>query len=217
MGKNNEYLEISKQIVANIGGMDNIQGTAHCATRLRIVLKDNDLADIEKLEDIDKVKGAFIAGNQLQLILGAGTVNDVYEVFAEYTNTQNMSLGDLKEESAKRQNPLQAVIKALSDVFIGIIAAALLMGITSVLGGLEVVKTHDTLYAINRLVSLASTGIFAILPMAVCYSAVKRFGGNPVLGMVIGAIMLDSSLANAYQAAQGTVDIEDIRLFVVFQ
>ena len=86
MGKNNEYLEISKQIVANIGGMDNIQGTAHCATRLRIVLKDNDLADIEKLEDIDKVKGAFIAGNQLQLILGAGTVNDVYEVFAEYTN-----------------------------------------------------------------------------------------------------------------------------------
>lgn len=217
MGKNNEYLEISKQIVANIGGMDNIQGTAHCATRLRIVLKDNDLADIEKLEDIDKVKGAFIAGNQLQLILGAGTVNDVYEVFAEYTNTQNMSLGDLKEESVKRQNPLQAVIKALSDVFIGImpalLAAALLMGITSVLGGLEVVKTHDTLYAINRLVSLASTGIFAILPMAVCYSAVKRFGGNPVLGMVIGAIMLDSSLANAYQAAQGTVDIEVIRLF----
>lgn len=139
MGKNNEYLEISKQIVANIGGMDNIQGTAHCATRLRIVLKDNDLADIEKLEDIDKVKGAFIAGNQLQLILGAGTVNDVYEVFAEYTNTQNMSLGDLKEESAKRQNPLQAVIKALSDVFIGImpalLAAALLMGITSVLVG----------------------------------------------------------------------------------
>ena len=105
-------------------------------------------------------------------------MNDVYEVFAEYTNTQNMSLGDLKEESAKRQNPLQAVIKALSDVFIGImpalLAAALLMGITSVLGGLEVVKTHDTLYAINRLVSLASTGIFAILPMAVCYSAVKK-------------------------------------------
>ena len=96
MGKNNEYLEISKQIVANIGGMDNIQGTAHCATRLRIVLKDNDLADIEKLEDIDKVKGAFIAGNQLQLILGAGTVNDVYEVFAEYTNTQNRQIRHLQ-------------------------------------------------------------------------------------------------------------------------
>ena len=77
MRKHTEYLERSKQIVANIGGMDHIQGTAHCATRIMIVLKDNDLADIEKLEDIDKVTGAFIAGNQLQLILGAGTVNEV--------------------------------------------------------------------------------------------------------------------------------------------
>ena len=217
MEKRNEYLEISKQIATCIGGMENIQGTAHCATRLRIVLQDNSLADIEKLEDINKVKGAFIAGNQLQLIFGAGVVNDVYDVFAEYTHTQNMSLGDLKEQSNKKQNPVQAVIKSLSDVFIGImpalLAAALLMGITSVLGGMEVVKTHDTLYAINKLVSLAANGIFAILPMAVCYSAVKRFGGNPVLGMVVGAIMLDSSLANAYQAAQGTVDPEIIRLF----
>ena len=81
----NEYLEISKQIVACIGGMENIQGTAHCATRLRIVLQDNSLANIEKLEEVHKVKGAFIAGNQLQLIFGAGVVNDVYDVFAEYT------------------------------------------------------------------------------------------------------------------------------------
>ncbi len=217
MEKRNEYLEISKQIVACIGGMENIQGTAHCATRLRIVLQDNGLADIEKLENINRVKGAFIAGNQLQLIFGAGVVNDVYDVFAEYTHTQNMSLGDLKEQSSKKQNPVQAVIKSLSDVFIGIIpallATALLMGITSVLGGMEIVKTNDTLYAINRLVSLAANGIFAILPMVVCYSATKRFGGNPVLGMVVGAIMLDSSLANAYQAAQGTVDPEIIRLF----
>lgn len=217
MGKNNEYLEISKQIVANIGGMDNIQGTAHCATRLRIVLKDNDLADIEKLEDIDKVKGAFIAGNQLQLILGAGTVNDVYEVFAEYTNTQNMSLGDLKEESAKRQNPLQAVIKALSDVFIGImpalLAAALLMGITSVLGGLEVVKTHDTLYAINRLVSLASTGIFAILPMAVCYSAVKKIWRESGSWYGNRSNHVRQFSCQCLPGRTGTVDIEVIRLF----
>lgn len=209
MKNKKEYIKISEKIVSCVGGLENIQGTAHCATRLRIVLKDNNAADIEKLENIEKVKGAFIAGNQLQLIFGAGTVNDVYEVFAEYTHTENMSLGELKEKSAQKQNPVQAVIKALSDVFIGImpalLAAALLMGITSVLGGLEVVQKHDTLYAINRLVSLASNGIFAILPMAVCYSAVKRFGGNPVLGMVIGAIMLDGSLANAYQAAQGAV------------
>lgn len=217
MDKKTEYLEITKQIVAHVGGMENIQGSAHCATRLRIVLQDNDLADMKELENINKVKGAFIAGNQLQLIFGAGLVNDVYEVFAEYTHTQNMSLGELKQQSVQKQNPLQAVIKALSDVFIGImpaiLAAALLMGITGVLGNLEVVKSHDSLYAINKLASLASTGIFAILPMAVCYSAVKRFGGNPVLGMVVGAIMLDSSLANAYQVGSGTIEPEVLHLF----
>ena len=217
MNKSEEYLKISEEIVNGVGGMDNIQGSAHCATRLRIVLKDNDKADMEKLENINKVKGAFVAGNQLQLIFGAGTVNDVYEVFAKYTHTENMSLGELKEESAKKQNPVQAVVKALSDVFIGImpalLAAALLMGLTGVLGGLEVVQKYDTLYAINKLVSLASNGIFSILPMAVCYSATKRFGGNPVLGMVVGAIMLDESLANAYQAAQGLAQPEIISLF----
>ena len=217
MSKSEEYLKISKEIVNNVGGMDNIQGSAHCATRLRIVLKDNEKVNIEQLENIDKVKGAFVAGNQLQLILGAGVVNDVYEVFAKYTHTENMSLGELKAESAKKQNPVQAVVKALSDVFIGImpalLAAALLMGLTGVLGGLGIVKKYDTLYAINKLVSLASNGIFSILPMAVCYSATKRFGGNPVLGMVVGAIMLDGSLANAYQAAQGLVKPEIINLF----
>lgn len=217
MGKREEYLEISRQITELVGGMENIQGTAHCATRLRIVLQDDSLADLKKLENVNKVKGAFIAGNQLQLIFGAGTVNDVYEVFAEYTNTQNMSLGDLKAQSAKKQNPFQAVIKSLSDVFIGImpaiLAAALLMGITGVLGNLEIVQNNENLYAINKLTSLASTGIFAILPMAVCYSAVKRFGGNPVLGMVVGAIMLDSSLANAYSVGSGTAVPEVLHLF----
>ncbi len=217
MGKSEEYLKISEEIVTCVGGMENIQGSAHCATRLRIVLKDNDKADMEKLENISGVKGAFVAGNQLQLIFGAGVVNDVYAVFSKYTHTENMSLSDLKEESAKKQNPVQAVIKALSDVFIGImpalLAAALLMGLTGVLGGLDIVQKNDTLYAINKLVSLASNGIFAILPMAVCYSATKRFGGNPVLGMVVGAIMLDGSLANAYQAAQGLADPEIISLF----
>lgn len=217
MSKKEEYLAISKEIVEHVGGMENIQGAAHCATRLRIVLVNNDLANMEALENISKVKGAFMAGNQLQLIFGAGLVNEVYAVFADYIGMQNMSLSQLKEESAKKQNPVQAVVKALSDVFIGImpaiLAAALLMGITGVLNGLDVVQNTPSLYALNRLASLASTGIFAILPMAVCYSAVKRFGGNPVLGMVVGAIMLDGSLANAYSAAQGSVTPEVLDLF----
>lgn len=215
--KQEKYLRISKDLVENVGGLENIQGVAHCATRLRIVLKDNSIANIENLENIDLVKGVFIAGDQLQLIFGAGLVNEVYDVFSKYTHTENMSLGDIKQQSAKKQNPIQAVIKSLSDVFVdiipGILAAALLMGLTGVLSKWDVVANNETLYAINKLVALASNGIFAILPMAVCYSACKRYGGKPILGMIVGAIMLDGSLANAYSVGAGTVTAEVIKIF----
>ena len=215
--KEQRYLAISKQITELVGGRDNIIATAHCATRLRIVLKDYERADLEKIEDVDLVKGQFVAGNQLQIIFGAGLVNEVYEVFSRYTGTENSSLGDVKAAGAQKMNPLQAVIKSLSDVFIdimpGILAAALLLGLTGVLSKWDVVTNNATLSAINRLASLASSGIFNILPMAVCYSACKRYGGKPILGLIVGAIMLDASLANAYDAAQGLVQPEVLNIF----
>lgn len=202
MEKQERYVEISKQIVELVGGLNNIQGTAHCATRLRIVLENNERIQLEKIEHVDLVKGVFVAGDQLQIIFGPGLVNDVYAVFAKLTNTEHMSLGDIKAKTTQKQNPFQKVIKSLSDVFVeimpAILAAALLMGLTGVLVKWDVVVNNQTLFAINRLANLASTGIFAILPMAVCYSATKRYGGRPILGLVVGAIMLDASLANAY-------------------
>lgn len=219
MSKEERYQKISEEIVKAVGGMDNIAGSAHCATRLRIILKDNDLADMEKLDNIDLCKGTFVAGDQLQMIFGAGLVNDVYDVFSKYTHTENMSLTDIKEAGAKKHNPFQIAIKSLSDVFIeimpGILAAALLLGLSGFLNNFEVVQNNPTLYAINRLVTIASAGIFDVLPLAVCYSAVKRYGGKPILGIVMGAIMLSANLTNAYDAAQGLAVPETLSLFGV--
>ena len=215
--KQQHYLEISKQITEQVGGKENILASTHCATRLRIVLKDYDKINKEAIDNIDLVKGEFVAGNQLQIIFGAGLVNEIYEVFSQYTGTAGSSMAEVKAEAAKKMNPLQAVIKSPSDVFVdimpGILAAALLSGLTGVLSQWDVVEGNATLYGINRLVSLASNGIFSILPLAVCYSACKRYGGKPILGLVMGAIMLDSSLANAYDAAKGIVDVQTISLF----
>ncbi len=211
------YDKISEELTKLVGGRENIQGVAHCATRLRIVLKDNDLADLKAIEDVDLAKGVFVAGDQVQIIFGAGLVNDVYTVFAENNNMKNMSLSDLKTEANKKMNPLQRVIKALSDVFVdimpGILAAALLTGLSGVLGNMEFVRGNDTLYGINTLINIASGAIFGFLPLAVAYSACKRFGGRPILGIVMGCIMLSNSLADAYAAAQGTVEVTTLHIF----
>ncbi|MDE6220481.1 MAG: glucose PTS transporter subunit IIA [Lachnospiraceae bacterium] len=215
--KRQRYEKISIELTRLVGGRENIQGVAHCATRLRIVLNDNDLADLKAIEDVDLAKGVFVAGDQVQIIFGAGLVNDVYEVFAEHNNMKNMSLSDLKTVANKKMNPLQRIIKALSDVFVdimpGILAAALLTGLSGVLGNMEFVQANDTLYGINRLINISSGAIFGFLPLAVAYSACKRFGGRPIMGIVIGCIMLSDSLANAYSAAQGTVEVTTLHIF----
>ncbi len=190
---------------------------AHCATRLRLVLEDNDKADTKAIEDVDLVKGVFVAGDQLQIIFGAGLVNDVCQVLADSIHMDSMSLGDLKTKANKRMNPLQRAVKALSDVFIeimpGILAAALLTGLSSVLGNIEFVQNNDTLYGLSRLINISSGAIFGFLPLCVAYSTVKRFGGRPIMGIVIGCIMLTNSLADASAAAQGTVDVTTLHIF----
>lgn len=214
--KRQRYEKIAEELTRLSGGKDNIQGIAHCATRLRIVLKDNDLADLKAIEDVDLAKGVFVAGDQVQIIFGAGLVNDVYEVIADYNNMQGMSLGDLKTVANQKMNPLQRIIKALSDVFVdimpGILAAALLTGLSGVLGNLDFVQSNATLYGINTLINISSGAIFGFLPLAVAYSACKRFGGRPILGIVIGCIMLSGSLADAYAAAQGTVEVTTLHI-----
>ena len=215
--KRQRYLAISEKLAELVGGKKNIQGIAHCATRLRIVLENNDVVDLKAIEDLDLVKGVFVAGDQLQIIFGAGLVNDVYEVFKDYTGKAGMSLSDLKTEANKKMNPLQRIIKALSDVFIdimpGILATALLTGLSGVLANLDMVQNNATLYGITRLINISSGAIFGFLPLAVAYSACKRFGGRPILGIVVGCIMLSPSLADAYAAAQGTVEVTTLHIF----
>ena len=215
--KKQRYEKIASEIVRLAGGRDNILGVAHCATRLRLVLEDNDKADTAAIERVDLVKGVFVAGDQLQIIFGAGLVNDVCQILAESIHMDSMSLGDLKTKANKRMNPLQRAVKALSDVFIeimpGILAAALLTGLSSVLGNLEFVENNDTLYGISTLINIASGAIFGFLPLCVAYSTVKRFGGRPIMGIVMGCIMLSGSLADAYAAAQVTVDVTVLHIF----
>lgn len=215
--KRERYEAIVQQVIELVGGKKNILGIAHCATRLRLVLEDNDSADLKNMENVDLVKGVFVAGDQVQIIFGAGLVNDICQVLGETLHMDTMSLGDLKTKAGQKMNFLQKALKALSDVFIeimpGILAAALLTGLSSVLGNMKAVESNETLYGIARLINISSGAIFGFLPLCVAYSAVKRFGGRPIMGIVIGCIMLSGSLADAYAAAQGTVEVTTLHIF----
>jgi len=222
MGKQEKHLKISEEILQNVGGKENIQGVAHCATRFRIILEDKNKANMENLDNIELVKGVFIVGDQLQIIFGPGLVNEIYAVFSKLVGIENMSLSDAKSKSTQKQNLFQKGIKSLSDVFIdimpGILAAALLMGLSGLLGqaGLfgekSIVQMYPVLAGINRFVGIVSSSIFSILPLIVVYSSTRRYGGKPVLGLVIGAVMLNGNLADAYQAAKGVVSPEVINV-----
>src|SRR5699024_1457219 len=215
MNKKEQYQKISHEIIENIGGKENIEGVAHCATRLRIVLKDDSLANQEKIDDIELVKGVFIAGDQLQIIFGTGLVNDVYKVFIEEADKKDLSVDEVKELTVRKQNPFQQAIKALSDVFIdimpAILAAALLMGLSglftteNLFGAASLVQRWPVLEGIISFVNIVSSSVFGLLPLLVIYSATKRFGGRAIMGLAVGTVMMNSNLADAFQVAEGNV------------
>lgn len=211
-----DYAKIAKDVLVHIGGKDNIEGAAHCATRLRIVLRDNDKIDMKALDKIDGIKGAFVNGGQLQLIFGVGAVNEAYKAFVKEAGIQEMSLSDVKNEVEKNMNPFQKVIKIISDIFVPTIPAllptALLMGMNNLLtqkglfiAGKSLLDVYPQMAGFAGMVNLMSTAAFAFLPILIAYSATKRFGGNPILGLVLGFIMVHPDLANAYAVGSGSV------------
>lgn len=212
------------EIAEAVGGVENIEKVTHCATRLRLVLKDNSVMNLEEAENVSLAKGAFVAGDQLQIIFGAGLVNQVYAEFLKsYDQTIDDTQPQATQSNKKKQNPIQTFIKSISDVFIeimpSILAAALLMGLTSLLstkglfGSESIVEMLPQIAGLNRIISIASSGIFTFLPMIVAYSATKRFGGRPALGLAIGAIMVHPNLGDAFQVASGSASAELVDLF----
>lgn len=217
------YSDIVADIEKYIGGKENVEHVTHCATRLRIVLKDNNKIDMKAIENIRLAKGAFVSGDQLQIIFGAGLVNNIAAELTKQLQVSGVSLETAKASSTQKQNPIQKFIKSISDVFIvimpSILAAALLMGLTSLLstrglfGEQSIVEMFPAISGFNQIISIASSGIFALLPMIVAYSATKRYGGRPVLGLAIGAIMVHPDLSDAFQVASGSAQAENVSLF----
>lgn len=217
MSNKKVYDEVAKDILKCLGGKENIISVAHCATRLRVVLADDKLVDVRGIEEVELVKGSFNNGGQFQIILGTGIVDEVCKHFIEFSGVAEASKEELKQASVKKTNIFQRFLKALADVFVPIlpalVAAGLLMGLNNVLTaqglfikGKSLIEAYPQITGLAEMVNTFSNAAFVFLPVLIGFSATKIFGGTPVLGAVIGAIMIHPDLLNGYDYGQAMLD-----------
>ena len=201
-----DYTKTAKEIVQYVGGKENIRGVTHCVTRLRLILNDPEKYDRKKLENVEGSKGVVFNSGQLMIIFGTGTVNNVYDAFVQETGAKELSASEAKQEGVSQMGKLQQGFKVFSDIFIPIIpafvAAAIIIGIKALLTaeglfGLDgaVVDHSPFLKNLADFLGIIAT-TFDYLPILVMYSAVKRFGGNPILGILVGIVMVHPGLMN---------------------
>lgn len=202
-----DYRKTAEEILQYVGGGKNIVSAAHCATRLRLVIADNKKADKTALENISGVKGVFEASRQLQIILGTGTVNKVFEQFIAAAGVTASSKAEAKEAAVKKQNWFMRAIKVLGDIFVPIIPAIVASGfLMGIMNSLDFMNSNgfiniDTTGSLYVFANLFSNTAYVFLQILIAFSAAKAFGANPYLGAVIGMIMINPSLQNAYTVA----------------
>ncbi|WP_342555745.1 PTS system trehalose-specific EIIBC component [Paenibacillus sp. FSL R7-0652] len=209
-----------EEIVRAVGGKENIEAATHCVTRLRFALYDEDKVDTELLDQNELVKGQFSSQGQFQVVIGPGLVDKVYDEMIQITGGERSSKDDVKAAAGKKQNPLQRAIKTLSDIFIpilpAIITAGLLLGINNILtgpgiffDGKSLVDVYPAWKDLASIINTIASTAFTFLPALIGWSAVTRFGGSPLLGIVLGLILVHPDLLSAYGYAdavnKGTV------------
>ncbi|ANQ65044.1 sucrose-specific PTS transporter subunit IIBC [Staphylococcus equorum] len=203
------YKKSAAEILQAIGGEENIDAMAHCATRLRLVLKDESLVDEKELSEMDVVKGTFSTGGQYQIIIGSGTVNKVFAELESITGKEAATTSEVKAEGNKNMNPFQRFVKMLSDIFVpiipAIVAGGLLMGINNILTApgiffdkQSLIEVHNQFKGLAEMINIFANAPFTLLPILIGFSAAKRFGGNAFLGAALGMILVHPELMSAY-------------------
>lgn len=210
--------DIAKKVIDAIGGRDNVNSVAHCATRLRVMVKDESIIDKDVVENIEKVQGAFFNSGQYQIIFGTGTVNKIYDEVVSL-GLPTASTGEQKAEAAKQGNWFQRAIRTFGDVFVpiipAIVATGLFMGVRGLITQPQVmelfgVKAYDPNFLMYTRI-LTDTA-FVYLPALVAWSAFRVFGGNPLIGIVLGLMLVSNELPNAWVVASGG-DVKPLTFF----
>ena len=192
---------VAAQILEHIGGKENIRSVEHCATRLRLILKDKSKIDEKAIENIDGVKGQFFAAAQFQIILGTGFVDKVYDVVVR--GNESLAGSSNKEAAYDEMTTVQKISRTFGDVFVPIIPVLVATGLFMGLRGMS--QSLGLQFGDNflKMSQILTDTAFAFLPALVAWSTMKKFGGTPVIGIVLGLMLVAPQLPNAYAIAGG--------------
>ncbi|MGY0886436.1 sucrose-specific PTS transporter subunit IIBC [Corynebacterium aurimucosum] len=221
-----DHSQVAARILSAIGGEDNIVALAHCATRLRMVLKDSKKVDKAGLENDPDLKGIFEAGGMFQVIVGPGDVNIVFDQLNKITTKDiAVSTDKLKDIAADSGNWFSRAVKVLADIFVPLIpilvGGGLLMALNNVLtvnglfGEQSVIEMFPAMADVAGLINLLASAPFAFLPILVGFTATKRFGGNEFLGAGMAMAMVMPDLVNGYQVA-ATIEAGEMAYWNIF-
>ena len=212
-----DHKSVAQRVLKDVGGAGNIVAAAHCATRLRLVLKNQDKVDQTAIDNDEDLKGSFLNAGQFQIIVGPGDVNEVHKHLIA-AGAPEASKDELKEIASKQGNIVSRFIKTIADIFVPLIpvlvGGGMLMALNSLLtskgifGPQAVIELFPEWADFADIVNLLSAAPFAFLPVLVGFSATKVFGGNPYLGLTMGAAMVSPALMNGYNVAASLAGAE---------
>lgn len=194
--------KVAKEIVALVGGKENIAHVTHCMTRLRFNLHDDQLANKEMLEKTKGVMGTMKSGGQFQVIIG----NDVAQVYKEIMKSTDVTTKQGHDKAPKKkQNPISAIFDVIAGVFTPILpaiaGAGMIKGLLSLAATFGWMSPDDSTYLILNAIG---DGAFYFLPLILAFSAANKFGNNPFVAVSVAAAVLHPQLTALLGTGQNT-------------
>ncbi|MFT8210759.1 MAG: PTS trehalose transporter subunit IIBC [Symbiopectobacterium sp.] len=213
-----------ERLITLLGGIDNIVTLTHCITRLRFVLQDPARADAKGIETLPMVKGCFITAGQLQVVIGT-EVGDYFQALSARTGKTKANKESLRQSARQNMSLLESGISHFAEIFFpllpALISGGLILGLRNVIGdipfsdGRTLIQRYPAWQSLYDFLWLLGEAIFFYLPVAICWSAVRKMGGTPVLGIILGITLVSPQLMNAYQIGQQSPDVWDFGWFAV--
>ena len=215
MGK---YTEDSRELLELVGGKENIAAVSHCMTRMRFVLGDPKKADIKRIEAMKAVKGSFTQAGQFQVIIG-NTVAEFYKDFMDVAGIEGVSMDAVKQAAQRNQNILQRAAAIAAEIFAplipAIITGGLILGFRNCIdqlylfenGTKTLVELSQFWAGVDHFLWLIGEAVFHVgIPVGICWSVVRKMGGTPILGIILGLTLVSGQLLNAYAVATTPID-----------